>query len=43
MNRFIKMTAITALSAAAVSCGNGAGADGDFKYLIDEFADLISR
>ncbi len=40
MNRFIKMTAITALSAAAVSCGNGAGADGDFKYLIDEFADL---
>ena len=40
MNRFIKMTAITALSAAAVSCGNGAGTDGDFKYLIDEFADL---
>ena len=40
MNRFIKMTAITALSAAAVSCGNGAGTGGDFKYLIDEFADL---
>lgn len=42
MNRFLKMTAITALTAAAVSCGNNAGSqqDKDFKYLIDEFADL---
>ena len=42
MNRFLKMTALTALTAAAVSCGNNAGQqqDKDFKYLIDEFADL---
>lgn len=42
MNRFLKMTALTALTAAAVSCGNNAGSqqDKDFKYLIDEFADL---
>ena len=42
MNIFLKMTALTALTAAAVSCGNGAATqqDKDFKYLIDEFADL---
>ena len=42
MKGFIKMTALTALTAAAVSCGNNAGSqqDKDFKYLIDEFADL---
>ena len=42
MNRFLKMTALTALTAAAVSCGNNSGSqqDKDFKYLIDEFADL---
>ena len=42
MNVFLKMTALTALTAAAVSCGNGAATqqDKDFKYLIDEFADL---
>lgn len=42
MKGFLKMTALTALTAAAVSCGNNAGSqqDKDFKYLIDEFADL---
>ena len=42
MNIFLKMTALTALTAAAVSCGNGAATqqDKDFKYLIDAFADL---
>ncbi len=42
MNIFLKMTALTALTAAAVSCGNGAATqqDKDFRYLIDEFADL---
>ena len=42
MNIFLKMTALTALTAAAVSCGNGAATqqDKDFKYLIDEFAEL---
>ena len=42
MNIFLKMTALTALTAAAVSCGNDAATqqDKDFKYLIDEFADL---
>lgn len=42
MNKFLKMTALTALTAAAVSCGNNATTqqDKDFKYLIDEFADL---
>ena len=42
MKGFLKMTALTALTAAAVSCGNNAGQqqDKDFKYLIDEFADL---
>ena len=36
------MTALTAIAAAAVSCGNNAATrqDKDFKYLIDEFADL---
>lgn len=42
MKGFLKMTALTALTAAAVSCGNNSGSqqDKDFKYLIDEFADL---
>lgn len=42
MKGFLKMTALTALTAAAVSCGNNARSqqDKDFKYLIDEFADL---
>lgn len=42
MKGFLKMTALTVLTAAAVSCGNNAGSqqDKDFKYLIDEFADL---
>lgn len=42
MNKFLKMTALTALTAVAVSCGNDAATqqDKDFKYLIDEFADL---
>ena len=42
MKGFLKMTALSALTAAAVSCGNNAGSqqDKDFKYLIDEFADL---
>lgn len=43
MNRFLKMTAITALAASAVSCGcdsEKTREEGDFKYLIDEFADL---
>ena len=42
MKGFLKMTALTALTAAAVSCGNNAVSqqDKDFKYLIDEFADL---
>ena len=42
MKGFLKMTALPALTAAAVSCGNNAGSqqDKDFKYLIDEFADL---
>ena len=36
------MTAITALTAVSVSCGNSAHEqqDKDFRYLIDEFADL---
>ena len=36
------MTAVTALAAAAVSCGNApeSSQDTDFKYLIDEFADI---
>lgn len=36
------MTAIAALAASAASCGGGAGTAGDqdFRYLIDEFADL---
>lgn len=42
MNRFLKMTAVTALTVTAASCGNGneASQDKDFKYLIDEFADI---
>ena len=36
------MTAVTALAAAAVSCGNApeSSQGTDFKYLIDEFADI---
>ena len=42
MNRLLKMTAITAVAAAAVSCGDTAGDkdEKDFRYLIDEFADI---
>ena len=41
MHKTLKMTAISALAAASVSCGvNSAEQDKDFKYLIDEFADL---
>lgn len=42
MKSFIRMTAIAALAASAASCGGGAGTAGDqdFRYLIDEFADL---
>ena len=39
MNFIGKMITITALAAAAVSCADKA-ADKDFKYLVDEFADL---
>ena len=37
MKSIIKMIAIAGLSATAVSCGN---TNEDFKYLVDEFADL---
>ena len=37
MKRFAKMITIAGLAAAAVSCADKAS---DFKYLIDEFADL---
>ena len=37
MKSIIKMIAIAGLSATAVSCGNN---NEDFKYLVDEFADL---
>lgn len=42
MNNFLKMAAVSALASAAVSCGNGAQTQQgeDFKYLIDEFADI---
>ena len=42
MKNFFKMTAVTALAAAAVSCGNApeSSQGTDFKYLIDEFADI---
>ena len=42
MNKFLKMTALTAVAAAAVSCGDGKGQqqDKEFRYLVDEFADL---
>ena len=42
MNKILKMTALTAVTAAAVSCGSGnvQPQDKEFKYLIDEFADL---
>lgn len=42
MNKILKMTALTAVAAAAVSCGgsNVQPQDKEFKYLIDEFADL---
>ena len=39
MNFIGKMITITALAAAAVSCADKA-AEKDFKYLVDEFADL---
>ena len=41
MIKFGKMLAMAGAAAALASCGtNGKGQDGDFKYLIDEFADI---
>ena len=42
MNNILRMTAISALAAMTVSCGSGSQAqqDKDFRYLVDEFADL---
>ena len=42
MNNILRMTAISALAAMTVSCGSGPQArqDKDFRYLVDEFADL---
>ncbi len=41
MKNITKMLLTLASAAAAVSCGNGSKkSDGDFKYLIDEFADI---
>ena len=39
MKLFVKMIAFTGLAATIVSCGENA-AEKDFKYLVDEFADL---
>ena len=39
MKKIIKMIAVAGLAAATLSCGNKA-AEKDFKYLVDEFADL---
>ena len=38
MKKIVKLLTLTGAAAALVSCGNKAS--GDFKYLIDEFADL---
>ena len=41
MIKFGKMLAMAGAAAALASCStNGKGQDGDFKYLIDEFADI---
>ena len=41
MIKFGKMLAMAGAAVALASCGtNGKGQDGDFKYLIDEFADI---
>ena len=41
MIKFGKMLVMAGAAAALASCGtNGKGQDGDFKYLIDEFADI---
>jgi len=39
MNIFVKMIAMSGIALAAVSCADK-NASGDFKYLVDEFADL---
>ena len=39
MKSIIKMIAFAGVAAATLSCGNEA-AEKDFKYLVDEFADL---
>ena len=44
MNTTLKMFFVAGLAASAIACNRapeGSGtADGDFKYLIDEFADI---
>ena len=40
MKIFGKMITIAGMAAALVSCGDNAGKDGGFRYLVDEFADL---
>lgn len=40
MNKILKMTAVTAFAMATASCGDETARQGDFKYLIDEFADI---
>ncbi len=40
MKLFTKMIAIAGMSAAMVSCSDKAAEKGEFKYLVDEFADL---
>ena len=40
MKLIAKMITITGMAAALVSCGDKAAENADFKYLVDEFADL---
>jgi dipeptidyl-peptidase-3 len=40
MKLIVKMITIAGMAAALVSCGDKAADKGEFKYLIDEFADL---
>ena len=40
MKAFVKMIACAGMAAALVSCSDKAAQEGEFKYLIDEFADL---
>ena len=42
MNNIVKMLFMAGIAASAVSCGpdGGKSGDGDFRYLIDEFADI---